>query len=450
MKIMGKEFRTIHNGIDPNEVIEFLKTVVGSSEDSLKRLEQFSTIKVATKAIDESIAQARQIVEFAKQQAEAEAKQESERTLQEAKEQAQKMVESTKQQAEAEAKQESERTLQEAKEQAQKMVESAKQQAEAEAKQESERTLQEAKEQAQKMVEFAKQQAEAEAKQESERTLQEAKEQAQKMVDQTKNNCDVLIDDVRTVLTDAINRAREKANETVTINPADLDSDIHQIDVSQHNQMLVDRQQYNGKPSDQPTNTLAIDTTDETDEIEDELEEDIDPDLNGLQRSLEALENSLAGLDTSEDAIEDTLESQSPEEPNQDVGSKDKSPETKVDDRKTEQYIGEVLVAIPGGADESWLGELRQQTLKLPGARIKAESSQDDNTVILTLALEEPTSLRSVLQKMPNVVEVLEDKTSGESSDKKPVKFPHIMPKTPNCPTYIVELDRTSDVPSLL
>jgi cell division septum initiation protein DivIVA len=447
MKIMGKEFRTIHDGLDPNEVIEFLKTVIGSSEDSFERLEQFSTIKVATKAIDESIAQARQIAELAKQQAEAEVKQESERTLREAKEQAQKIVESAKQQAEAEVKQEIERTLREAKEQAQKIVESAKQQAEAEAKQESERTLREAKEQAQKMAESAKQQAEAEVKQESERTLREAKEQAQKMVGQTKNNCDVLIDDVRSVLTDAINRAREKANEIVTINPADLDNDIHQVEVSQHNQIPVDRQQYNGKPSDQSTNNLAIDTTDE---IEDELEEDIEPDLNGLQRSLEALENSLAGLDTSEDTVEDTPEFQSPEEPNQDVGSKDESPETKGDDRKTDQYIGEVLVAIPGGADESWLSELRQQTLKLPGARIKAESSTDDNTIILTLTLEEPTSLRSVLQKMPNVEEVLEDQASGESSDEKPVKFLHMMPKKPKCPTFIVKLDRSSDVPSLL
>jgi len=281
MKIMGKEFRTIRNGIDPNEVIEFLKTVVGSSGDSFKRLEQFSTIKVATKAIDESIAQARQIAEFATQQAEAEAKQESERTLREAKEQAQKMVES------------------------------------------------------------AKQQAEAEAKQESERTLREAKEQAQKMVDETKNNCDVLIDDVRTVLTDAINRAREKANRTVAINPADLASDIHQVEVSQHNQIIVDHQQYNGKPSNQSTNNLSVDTTDE---IEDELEGEIEPDLDGLQRSLEALENSLAGLDTSEDTVEDTPESQFQEEPNQDIGSKDKSPEARADERKTEYDAKETEV----------------------------------------------------------------------------------------------------------
>ena len=311
MKIMGKEFHTIRNGLDPDEVIEFLKTVVGSSGDSFKRLEQFSTIKVATKAIDESIAQARQIAEFATQQ------------------------------AEAEAKQQSERTLREAKEQAQKMVESAKQQAEAEAKQQSERTLREAKEQAQKMVEFATQQAEAEVKQQSERTLREAKEQAQKIVDQTKNNCDILIDDVRTVLMDAINRARDKANGTVVSNPADLDSDIHQVEVSQHNQILVDRQQYNGKPSDQSTNDLTIDTTDE---IEDELEEDIEPNLDGLQRSLEALENSLAGLDTGDDTVEDAPEFQSPEEPNQDVGSKDKAPQTKADDRKTEYDAKETEV----------------------------------------------------------------------------------------------------------
>ncbi len=357
MQIMGKEFRTIDKGLDPNEVIEFLNTAIGSSEDSFKRLEQFSALQTAAKAMDESIAQARRLAESAKKQ------------------------------------------------------------------------------------------AEAEAQQESERTLEEAREQAQEMVDQAKNNCTILIDDVRTVLTDAIHRAFEKAKETVVINLADLDSDIHRVGVSHHNQILVNRQQSDSELSALPTATVAIATPDA---MEEELEEETDPDLMDLQRSLADLENSLTSLHASEGTVEDAPELKSPEGPGQNVESRDELPEAKVDGSKSDddcQYIGDVLVAIPGGADESWMQELRQRTLKLPGARIKAESCVDKNTIIVTLSLEEPTTLRSVLQGMPNVEKVVEDRADDKSSDKGRTKLLHKVSKKLKQPTIvIVELDRTSDV----
>jgi F0F1-type ATP synthase membrane subunit b/b' len=96
MEIMGREFRTIENGLDPDEVIAFLKAATGSSEDAFHRLEQFSALQAAAKTMDESISQAKRLAEYAKKQAESEAKQERERVLEEAKEQAQGMVEQVK------------------------------------------------------------------------------------------------------------------------------------------------------------------------------------------------------------------------------------------------------------------------------------------------------------------------------------------------------------------
>jgi len=213
MEMMGKEFRSIDNGLDPDEVIEFLETAIGPSEESFKRLQQFSALQVVIKAMDESIAQTRRLADSAKKQ------------------------------------------------------------------------------------------VEAEAQQEKERILEEAKELTKEMVDQTKNNCDVLIDDVRNILKGAINRAFEKAKETVAISLAGLENDIHQVGVSNHNKILVNRQQSNGEPSAKPIDTVAIATLDE---IEDELEEELDPDLKDLQRSLEVLESSLASLHTSEGMVVDT------------------------------------------------------------------------------------------------------------------------------------------------
>ena len=361
MQIMGKEFRTIDKGLDPDQVIEFLKAAVGSSEDSFERLEQFSALQTATRVMEESISQARQ------------------------------------------------------------------------------------------MAESAKKQAEVEAQQESERTLHVAKEQAQEMVDQAKNNCAMLIDDVRTVLTDAIYRAFEIAKETVSINLEDLDNTVHRVGVSHHNQILINRQQSNNELSTPPTDTVVSVASDETEE---ELEEEPDTDLMDLEKSLADLENSLTSLHASAGTVEDAPELQSPEEPEQNVEKSDEQPEAEVDDDKAgdddSKYSGEVLVAIPKGGDESWMQELRQRVRNLPGARIKAESGMDDNTTIVTLSLDEPVALRSVLQEMPYVEKVVGGRVHNESADKGRMKLLNKISKKLKHPTFIVELDRTSSDVSVL
>lgn len=356
MEIMGKEFRIIQNGLDPNEVTEFLKAAIGSSEDSFRKLEQFATLNVATKEIDESITQAKQLAESAKQQ------------------------------------------------------------------------------------------AQVETRQECEQILFEAKEQAQEMVDQTKKKSDIVIDDIRAVLTDAVNKAFERAKETVTIYSVDLDDNVHKDEVSYYDQIPVDRQQHNGKSSDQQTETMAVTSSDE---IEGELEEGHDHDLQGLQRSLEALENSLTSLYASEDMVEKPPEFQSAEKSEHDVESRDKPPEAKASNSENDdncQYIGDVLVAILGGASESWRQELRKRTLQLPGVSIKTESCMDDNTIILSFSLEEPTLLHSILQGMPNVEKVVEGSTDGTSLDNNQTKLLNEASKELKQPTIvIVELNMISE-----
>ena len=386
MEIMGREFRTIDNGLDPNEVIEFLKAAVGSSEDSFKRLEQFSALQAATKAMDESITQARQLAEVAKKQ------------------------------------------------------------------------------------------AEEEARQEREQTLKDARERAQEMVDQAKNNCTFLIDDVRTVLTDAISRAFEKAKEIVNINLEDLDNSIHHVGVSHHDQIRENRQQADSEPSAVPVDAVEAAAPDEVgDEVAEEVEEveevkeEPDDDMVNLERSLSNLEASLTSLHTSTGMVDDEPEPQSSEEPKRDVEGGDEPSEVKMEDSTSgdddsasegdssesedgdSQYSGEVLVAIPGGANEAWMRELRKQAFQLPGARIKSESGVDDNTTVITLSLKEPTALRPVLEGLPKVEKVLEGQADdSESMDKGPMKLLQKISKKSKHPMFIVELDRSSDVPLLL
>jgi hypothetical protein len=96
MELLGREFRTVEKGLDPNEVIEFLKTATGSSEDAFRRLEQFSSLQAAAKTMEESISQARRLAEYARKQAEAEAQQKKTQAAEEAGRQAMLMIDRAK------------------------------------------------------------------------------------------------------------------------------------------------------------------------------------------------------------------------------------------------------------------------------------------------------------------------------------------------------------------
>lgn len=88
MEILGRQFRIVENGLDPDEVIEFIKTAAGSSEDAFRRLEQFSALQAAARTMEGSIEQARRLAEHAKKQAEKEAEQRKARVAEETRQQA--------------------------------------------------------------------------------------------------------------------------------------------------------------------------------------------------------------------------------------------------------------------------------------------------------------------------------------------------------------------------
>ena len=96
VELLGREFRTVEKGIDPNEVIEFLKGTTVSSEDVFHRLEQFSALQSAAKTMEESISQARRLAEYARKQAESEAHQKKAQAAEEAGRQAMLMIDRAK------------------------------------------------------------------------------------------------------------------------------------------------------------------------------------------------------------------------------------------------------------------------------------------------------------------------------------------------------------------
>ncbi len=359
MEIMGREFRIVNKGLDPDEVIEFLKAATATSDDAFQRLEQFSALQAVTKTMEESITQAKRLAENAKKQ------------------------------------------------------------------------------------------AEAEARQEKDRTVREARQQAQTMVDQARESCTALIDNVRSVLSGSINKAFEQAKETVSNNLTDLDGNFQKVIASQNSHSPTESEQPDKEPSVAPA-----DSSDDTESGEEEEESEDDPalDLENLQQSLMDLESSLTSLHNSRNGIETEPEFHSSE---QDVEDRAELPDTEATDDEpcddNHRYSGEVTLIIPAGADELWMQELRQRTLELPGAHIRAESGVDEKTTVVTLALDEPVAILPILRSMPKVSRVVEDQAKEESSGKSRFNLLQKVPKKVKQQTITIELDMDSyNVPVLL
>jgi len=92
-ELLGRRFRIVENGLDPDEVTEYLMKEIGSSETTFQHLEQFSALEEAAKTIDDAIKQAKELAEHAKTRAKAEVAQQRAQAIEEAKMQAAEIIE---------------------------------------------------------------------------------------------------------------------------------------------------------------------------------------------------------------------------------------------------------------------------------------------------------------------------------------------------------------------
>ncbi len=84
-EMLGRKFHIVQNGLDPNEVAEYLTEEVGSTDTVFRQLEQFSALQMATKTMDDAIKQAKDLVERVKVKATAEAEQRKAQAIEEGK-----------------------------------------------------------------------------------------------------------------------------------------------------------------------------------------------------------------------------------------------------------------------------------------------------------------------------------------------------------------------------
>jgi hypothetical protein len=355
IEMLGREFSIVKDGLDPKEVMEFLEASAGSSEDAFKHLEQFSAFQAVARTMEESIVEARKLAE----------------------------------QAKAKAKLEADRVR-----------------------------------------------AEAAA---------EVQQQSSAILDQTMRSCITSVEGVHSVILEAVasterilQTAFRKTREMVATSMGEIQQNIQSIMDGQYPQ--VEREtEVTEAAEDVPKLPAESDDAITFSDFEEE-EADKEPvfDLANLQESLMSLEVSLSSLHQSKNTLEPTLETQvnvlekEEEEEAEEIEEEEDETEEAEEEEKpavmdshdegmqdtVREYSGDVTVQIVGGAEESWMQELRKRMLNLPGARIRAESGVDEKTTMVSLSLGEPVSLFPILLSLPRVIRVVPGRLNGGKDGK--------------------------------
>ncbi len=355
IELLGKEFRVVKDGLDPQEVADFLETSVGSSEAAFKHLEQFSAFQSVAKTMEESIREAKYLADQAKAK------------------------------------------------------------------------------------------ARLEADRERAKVVAEVQQQSSAILDETMKSCITSVEGIHSVILDAIARTEEiqqeafqKAREMVATNLADIRQNIQAIVDGQYDRAESDEEADEDSPELPMKSEDALAFNEPDDYGDDEIDEGPVFDMGNLQESLMSLELSLSNLNERKSALGparetqvDVLEIDENEEDENEVDEAEEEDEREIEEQPVNvedrdnspqdtvrQYCGEVTVQIVGGAEESWMQELRKQMLDLPGARIRAESGVDERTTMVSLSLGEPIQLFPVLLSLPKVNRVVPGRLNGEKEGK--------------------------------
>jgi len=91
-ELLGREFRIVKNGLDPEEVLAFLEIFTGSSEAALKRLELALSSKKLVQSIETMVENTRRVSEYIKEEARKEAEAEKAKIVREVRREAEEMV----------------------------------------------------------------------------------------------------------------------------------------------------------------------------------------------------------------------------------------------------------------------------------------------------------------------------------------------------------------------
>jgi F0F1-type ATP synthase membrane subunit b/b' len=313
MEVLGRQFRVVPEGLDPEEVMSFLETIAGSSEAAFKQLEQFAAFQTVARTMESSIEAARTLAEHAKEQAQAEA----------------------------------------------------------------ERQRQKANEEVAQRVNL--------------------------ILGKVRKRCISSVDAAFSILLEAVTRAQEieneafeKAKKTLSETVFETQRDVREMTKASIEELTAELQQ-----------PAVVEEADEPAEVAPEVveqpAEEPAVDLPVQPEGVGSLSAILAR------APQPAKGGEQPADDGHGDGHSDEGADR--------LYSGDVVLAVPVGAGESWMSELRQRVLGAPGVRIRQESG-DSQAMVMNLSVVKPTRLLPLLESMPRVKRVTQSQ-NGDSEKSR-------------------------------
>ncbi len=258
------------------------------------------------------------------------------------------------------------------------------------------------------LVEHTKTQAKIEAAREKSQATEEAKRQIGAMLDHAQKSCIASIEGTYSILLEGITKAKaiedmalQKTKEVVSTNIQMIQQDVSNMVEATYRDLNSSFNQSVEKPSPSPIQTVAPPPGDKAQEKV--LAEEQVFDLTNLRES-EKVRTWVSGNKPTDPKLEQEKEPSNIE-----------AHATIPEEDNYRLYSGEVILKIPQRAGQLWIRQLRQRLLSVPGVEIRLESGGDMGETIMTLSLDKPVALSSILLEIPNMKRVI-DSQNGEKS----------------------------------
>ncbi len=403
VELLGREFRVVKHGLDPYEVLAFLETIAGSSEAVLKRLEHFSNVQRMSNAMEAMIAETKQLVEHTKAQAKLEAERDKSQANEEAKRQIGEMLDQAKKSCIASI----EGTY------------SILLEAITKAKAIEDMALQKTKE----LVSTNMQMIQQDVSNTVEATYRDLNSSFNQSTEEPSPS------PIQAVTPPPDDKAQEKVQEK-----AQAEERVFDL-TGLHESEKVRAWVLENKPTDpkleqekEPSNIEAHAITPEGDNqpTDPKLEQEKEPSTIEAHAITPEGDNQPTDPKPEQEKEPVNIEAHAttPEEDNQPTDPKleqEKEPvniEARATTPEEDNYrlhSGQVILKIPQRAGQLWMRQLQQRLLSVPGVDILLESGGDMGETMVTLSLDKPVALSSVLLEIPNVKRVI-DSLNGEKS----------------------------------
>jgi len=313
---------------------------------------------------------------------------------------------------------------------------------------------------ANQLAEHIRAQTRLEAEAEKHQIIEEAKHQAEEMLEQSRKMCLATSEGIKSALLEARTKAREiedtgfqKAEEIAVMNMEAMQQEIRNIVEGRHDLNSEDMPVTNVEAMQQDIHNIVEAGCRRLNSVFEESTEEspTSPQIEAVDTSDEEVQETVPATGQVLDPAK-LQESNTPhnilgiqltefeaEEEREPVGVQLQVAAPEKGD--SHLYNGEATLVIPQGARQSWMRQLRQRLLSIPGLCINLEVGSDIRGTMMTLSLDEPVALTSLLLEMPNVKDVMESQSGHEALDGVVLRQRHRAPSNLKRPMLTLALE---------